>query len=214
MRWLPHEGPPTARRVSRQRLAAALRRAIAALIETDPAPDDLDELSELAEVLAARLEAGPKREFVYGFSESANAGTARYEFDASPLMGPGNPVAPPLVMRWEADRVLGTAVFGQQYEGPPGHVHGGFVAAAFDEVLGMAQSLSGQSGMTGRLVVHYRKPTPLHRELTFEGKVERREGRKVFTTATLRDGEVLCAEAEGLFIQVDFSRLEGIARGE
>ncbi len=198
--------------MSRQRLAAALRRATAALIETDPAPEALDALSELAESLASDLEAGPKREIFYGFAESANAGTPRYEFDASPLMGPGNPVAPPLQMRWEDDRVVGTAVFGQQYEGPPGHVHGGFVAAAFDEVLGMAQSLSGQSGMTGRLVVHYRQPTPLHRELTFEGRVEKREGRKIFTTATLHDGETLCAEAEGLFIQVDFSRLERIAR--
>ncbi|MCA9844896.1 MAG: PaaI family thioesterase [Dehalococcoidia bacterium] len=214
LRWLPHEAPPSARRESRQRMAAALRRAIAALIATDPAPADLDALSELAEKLADRLESGPEREISYGFAESANADTPRFEFDASPLMGPGNPIAPPLQMQWKDDCVVGTAVFGQQYEGPPGHVHGGFVAAAFDEVLGMAQSLSGQSGMTGRLVVHYRKPTPLHRELRFEGRVEKREGRKIFTTATLHDGETLCAEAEGLFIQVDLARLERFARGD
>ena len=38
---------------------------------------------------------------------------------------------------------------GPAYEGPPGCVHGGFIAAAFDEVLGSTQSLSGSPGMTG-----------------------------------------------------------------
>ena len=37
--------------------------------------------------------------------------------------------------------------FGSAYEGPPGCVHGGFVAAAFDEVLGFVQSLGGQPGL-------------------------------------------------------------------
>ena len=34
-----------------------------------------------------------------------------------------------------------TPRFGAAYEGPPGSVHGGIIAAAFDEVLGMTQSL-------------------------------------------------------------------------
>ena len=54
--------------------------------------------------------------------------------------------------------MVGTATFGAAYEGPPGCVHGGFVAAAFDEVLGSTQSLSGEPGMTGRLTVNYRSP--------------------------------------------------------
>jgi hypothetical protein len=32
-------------------------------------------------------------------------------------------------------------------------------------------------------------------------------GRKILTKGTLWHGEVLCAEAEGLFISVDFSKL-------
>jgi hypothetical protein len=42
--------------------------------------------------------------------------------------------------------------------------------------------------------------------------VDRVEGRKIFTSGTLHAGDDLCAEAEGLFISVDFSRLERIAR--
>jgi acyl-coenzyme A thioesterase PaaI-like protein len=83
-------------------------------------------------------------------------------------------------------------------------VHCGFIAAGFDEVLGFAQSLSGQPGMTGRLTVSYRSPTPLRRPLRFTGRVDRVEGRKIFTTAELRvvEDDRLCAEAEGLFISV------------
>ena len=61
--------------------------------------------------------------------------------------------------------IKGTVTFGSAYEGPPGHVHGGYVAAAFDELLGMTQSLGGMPGMTGTLTVRYRRPTPLRTEL-------------------------------------------------
>ena len=212
-RWAPNEAPATGRRATLHELSGALRRSIEALMDSEIPEADLEAAAELAKTLAARLEAAtPAERTLRGFAESATAGAAEFEFDSSPLMGPGNPVAPPLVMRVADDHVEGTAVFGQQYEGPPGHVHGGFVAAAFDEVLGMAQSMSQQPGMTGRLIVHYRRPTPLNRELRFTGQVDRVDGRKIFASGKLYAGEQLCAEAEGLFISVDFSRLERIAR--
>ena len=46
---------------------------------------------------------------------------------------------------------IATVTFGSAYEGPPGCVHGGYVAAAFDEMLGFVQSLGGNPGMTARL---------------------------------------------------------------
>ena len=98
---------------------------------------------------------------------------------------------------------MAEAVFGDAYEGPPGCVHGGFVAGAFDEVLGFTMSFSGLIGMTGRLLVHYRRPTPLHRSLRFEGRVDGVDGRKIHTSATLHVDGVLAAEAEGLFIALD-----------
>ena len=88
------------------------------------------------------------------------------------------------------------------YEGPPGCVHGGFIAAAFDEVLGVAQSLSGNPGMTVNLSVDYRSPTPLEQPLVFRGRIKNIDGRKIWTTGTLHHGEVLCAEASGLFISM------------
>jgi hypothetical protein len=38
--------------------------------------------------------------------------------------------------------------------------------------------------------------------------LDRAEGRKILCTGRLFAGDVLCAEAEGLFITVDFSKLE------
>ncbi len=210
-RWLPEEVPPESQRAALYRLSSAIRRTIEAMMDTDASPAQLDALATEAEQLAEHLEAGPRGRALWGYAESSNSGDADAGFDNSPVIGPANPIAAPLNLRVENDRVLGTAVFGQQYEGPPGHVHGGIVSAAFDELLGMAQSLSGTSGMTGQLVVNYRSPTPLFRELQFVGKVDRVEGRKIYTSATLHDGDTLCAEAEGLFISVDFSRLRTIA---
>ena len=54
--------------------------------------------------------------------------------------------------------------------------------------------------MTGRLPVHYRRPTPLDRELRFEAGIDRVEGRKIITRGELVAGERLCAEAEGIFV--------------
>ena len=100
--------------------------------------------------------------------------------------------------------------FGSAYEGPPGCVHGGFVAAAFDEVLGFVQSLTGQPGFTGTLEVIYRSPTPLHQELHFDGEVARVEGRKIFTTARVCAGDRLCAEAAGIFISANPEKFESL----
>ena len=39
--------------------------------------------------------------------------------------------------------------------------------------------------MTARLIVHYRKPTPLFRELRFRAWVDRVEGRRIMSRAEI-----------------------------
>ncbi len=140
---------------------------------------------------AAALPAGQTYE---GFTEAANAGQATGGlrpgdpewfafFDHSPIIGLANPLSPPVHLDYRADRVIGSVTFGAAYEGPPGCVHGGYVAAVFDELLGATQSLSGDQGMTAHLEVDYRSPTPLGEPLQLEGWFERREGRKICTRA-------------------------------
>ncbi len=87
-------------------------------------------------------------------------------------------------------------------------MHGGFVAAAFDEVLGFVQSTTGQPGMTGTLTIRYRRPTPLDTDLRFEATVQRVDGRKIFAEGRLYAGDVLTAEAEGIFISVDVGKMQ------
>jgi acyl-coenzyme A thioesterase PaaI-like protein len=93
--------------------------------------------------------------------------------------------------------------FTAAHTGPPGSVHGGYVAGAFDEVLGWACAKSGNPAVTGKLTVRYRRPTPLNVRLEFRADWPRVVGKRVHVHATLTaDGE-LTAEADGLFVLVD-----------
>jgi acyl-coenzyme A thioesterase PaaI-like protein len=98
-------------------------------------------------------------------------------------------------------RVLANGQFGDAHEGPPGHVHGGWIALAFDELLGMVTHAAGTPGMTGRLTVRYRRPTPLHTDVVLDGWCERVEGRRCSAAGTLSVGDDVTAEADGLFVQ-------------
>ena len=209
---------PTPRQAELRRVGDALRGLITGVVATEAPIDALEALADDLEQVAGRWLATHPPRTSYSWGEAAPGGDVHAFFDDSPLIGQANPIAPPLELGAEevegggpATTVVGRATFGQQYEGPPGHVHGGFVAAAFDEVLGMAQSLTGRPGMTGTLTIRYRSPTPLRTELSFRGWVERVEGRKIFTSGTLHAGDRLCAEAEAVFITVDFGRIAQLA---
>jgi acyl-coenzyme A thioesterase PaaI-like protein len=194
------------RRAELVRLADGVRSVLHRLVQTGVPVELIAEAADQIEAVAALFAAHPSSSMYEGFAESANAGDPSAFFDHSPMLGRANPLAPPIELWLEDRTMLGRATFGAAYEGPPGCVHGGFIAAAFDEVLGSTQSLSGAPGMTGRLTVHYRSPTPLHTELRFVGRLESVTGRKILTKGELFAGDTLCAEAEGLFISIDPSR--------
>ncbi|MBW2273623.1 MAG: PaaI family thioesterase [Deltaproteobacteria bacterium] len=188
----------------KRRLADAMRLVIERLVPSNAPVEELKIAADGLERYAEALTAHPRLERGLGHAESATSGDVGAFFDQSPLIGLANPLAPPITVGKSGERSAeATVVFGSPYEGPPGSVHGGFVAAAFDEVLGYVQSLSGNPGMTGTLTVRYRKPTPLHTELYFEAEIVKIEGRKIHTQGKVWAGEVLCAEAEGLFISIN-----------
>jgi acyl-coenzyme A thioesterase PaaI-like protein len=203
----PYTEVPPERRAEIRRMAGAVRSVIERFVGTTAPLDVFHGIADELEAIAARLAEYPQEHLFTGFAETGPAGDSLGPYDHSPFMGLSNPLAPPMHLRFDGDRVRGTVTCGSAYEGPPGHVHGGFVAAMFDELLGLAQSVSGAHGMTGRLIIHYRSPTPLHHELTLDGWLERADGRKIVCRGTLHHGDVLCAEAEALFITVDFERL-------
>jgi len=189
----------------RRRLAQATRRIIDELASSTGDAHAFAVARDLVEQ-AAEVLAGDE----HGRSYEGAAEASLVEFQAiafvdySPFIGPLNPLAPPIEVEMHDDRVEGLVTYRGAYEGPPGCVHGGFIAAGFDEVLGFAQALSGRPGMTGRLTVSYRSPTPLHEQVRYVGRIDRVDGRKIFASAELMvaaDGR-LCAEAEGLFISM------------
>jgi acyl-coenzyme A thioesterase PaaI-like protein len=205
-RRLGHVALSPARQEMR-RLAAAARSVIDRLVATTAPVEALTRAADQLEAASAELAGWPQGRVYEGFAEPANAGDPHAFFDHSPLQGAANPLAPPLRLEVAGDTVVGHVRFGAAYEGPPGSVHGGYVAAAFDEVLGMAQSLGGSPGMTGTLTIRYRRPTPLHADLRLEAGLDRQEGRKRFCSGRLLAGDELCAEADGIFVSVDLMRI-------
>jgi len=198
-------------------LAAAVRVLIEEMVATSAPADVFAGLADELRTAAERFSPYPKQHLYDGIREAAiaDADALRHDyegpFDLSPVLGRANPLAAPLHLEVHDDEVSGTATFGSAYEGPPGCVHGGMVAAAFDELLGLVQMLGGNPGMTGRLTIHYRSPTPLHTELSLRGRIDRVEGRKTICSGEIYAGDRLCAQAEGLFVAVDPERFAALA---
>jgi hypothetical protein len=124
-----------------------------------------------------------------------------------PVIGRMSPVAPPVEFAWMDGKSIGRATFGAPYEGPPGCVHGGVLAAVFDQVLNIANLSSGGAGPTARLEIRYRRPTPLRALIVFEGWVERKAGRRVHARGRCLHGEEVTVEAEGVFVLVPVERV-------
>jgi acyl-coenzyme A thioesterase PaaI-like protein len=201
--WQAASQPAEGAWAQKRRLATAMRRVIDRLVTSDAPEDELAVAADRLEAYADRLETHPQGRPYSGFAETANASSVGAFFDASPVIGLANPLAPPLRLAAEGAIITGDVHFGAAYEGPPGCVHGGWVAAAFDEFLGFVMATTGNPGMTGTLKVVYRSPTPLKTDLRFEAGEWRTEGRKTIATGKLFAGDRLCAEAEGIFIAIE-----------
>jgi acyl-coenzyme A thioesterase PaaI-like protein len=133
--------------------------------------------------------------------------------DRSPIAGHANPLAAPLSVAADPDAELvrGEVTFGPAFEGAPGCVHGGFVAAVLDEALGMACIFSGGPGMTGELTTRYLKHTPISQPLRIEARLVSVDGRKIRTAGEVYHGDQVVAEGHGLFIAVDLDKFRQLA---
>lgn len=166
--------------------------------------------------LAAYTTSGP---FAQASLEGAGphsfvAGNLTELFPFSPIIGPLNPVSPPVRFEVQDGVVTGRANWGPAYCGPPNHVHGGVIACAFDELLGAVNVVNDVGAMTGTLTIRYRRPTPLLEEIRMEGRHTGTERRKVFAEGKMWHGDTLLAEAEGIFVSIEGNfRDELMARG-
>jgi acyl-coenzyme A thioesterase PaaI-like protein len=138
---------------------------------------------------------------------SGEAGWA--PFDAPALVGSslrfvsGDPQGNRFRVRYYRDQTSNLQAriwFGPETEGPPGHAHGGAMAAALDEVLGLAAWAAGYPIVVGNLNVSFRCLLPLQQVVTVESEVVSAEGRKVLIHGRICHGEKVFAEAECLCI--------------
>ena len=119
-------------------------------------------------------------------------------------------------IRWyrrAADEALiGKVWWGPGAQGPPGHAHGGSMAAVLDEALGSACWIAGQPAVAAELHTTFHEMLPLERVYTVEAWVERIEGRKIFTRGHIADHEgKRYTSATGLFVSLTVEHFRGLA---
>jgi hypothetical protein len=204
------------RRAAVAELGAELRLLADLVTRTEVGADVLrDSARRLREVAPAL------REHVRGLAEPASVdelmGGVRM---FNPVIGAGNPIAPPLRIEISEDAAEGWCTLGQAYEGPPMYGHGGVSAMLIDQLLGHAAAASGHPGVTTELSVRYRRPVPLDVPLRVWGRVIEIHGRRVSAVGgitTVDEPDVPLVEAEARFVRLRidqagrlFGRLESL----
>lgn len=168
-------GERDARRAAVGQLGDALRELVDAAVLTEVSLDDLAAATASARELAARLRAESRPLTGIAGVDDPEVGERWY----NPVYGPGNPIAAPLRVDVSAEgRVSARITLGKPYEGPPGLVHGGFIATLLDHVLARAARSAGHGGLTAGLTVHYRRPVPLGVPLVLTAELESVDGRR------------------------------------
>lgn len=197
-RWLGNDVAHTEQREHVHRVADTLRTIASELVRVDAEAATTEALlpvQDLAERLRHAVTELPR----VTTTPARAAAPVSFLTERSPVSGAANAVAAPLRIQF-GNPTTAHVVWTEQYEGPAGGVHGGVIAASFDEVLGIAQMASGVVGYTGTLEVRYLSITPLHTLVTIEAGVDDLDGRKLRMWARARADGKVCAEATGLFI--------------
>lgn len=204
----------------------AVRQLITHLRKTKADPALLADVEREAKALSARLaphdHKGPyaQRRLVIGeFGKGPDRDTddpVEY-FQYSPIIGPLNPIAPPVPFKLVGREMHASHAFEPQYNGPPLSVHGGVIAMVFDELLGSLGAILDIGGFTGTLEVIYRSLTPLQQPIRMRSWIDREEGVKIFIKGTMHTTdpggqERLCSESTGIFIRPKKSILANALR--
>ena len=109
-----------------------------------------------------------------------------------------------LEARIEGDLVVSDMQFAPRFQGGPGVVHGGAVAAFFDDLMGFVPVAHLVPAVTARLEIDYRRPIPLGISVRGEAWLTERDGRKLWARAVGVDsaGEIF-VETRALYLAVN-----------
>ncbi len=199
-------------------LADVLRRLIRLSVSTAPPAAETARLTALLAIVADELEThvpdvplprfiAPTTDHPPGDKDVPLGGAMPYDV----VVGPFNPVAPPVVLDFEPPKALGRVVFDVAYEGAPGCVHGAVLAATFDIVLTAANAIEGSVGPTVSLAFRFLRPTLTDVEAVFEGWVTDVTDRRVFSKGRIVQDGIVTVEADGEFAIFNQDRVNRMA---
>ncbi|MEZ5247435.1 MAG: hotdog fold domain-containing protein [Acidimicrobiales bacterium] len=209
--------------VSEEEVVAAIRELGRIAHAVESAPAARGEALALIEAARELLGGGAPRRRWYELAPGDTDSTRARNRELSTFSGTLNPVAPPMTIRAGSlddgrPALIGSVRLDRLREGPPHAVHGGVLAGLFDELLGGGQRLNGgPPGVTGRLTIRYRRPTPLDADLELRVWIHEERGRRVRVRGDCvvvgDDTGRVTADAEAIFLRVDFDQMSEMMRG-
>jgi hypothetical protein len=203
--WLTNTTGVTATAAAPELIEVAdLLRQIAARLVTTTCCDWTGVYTTLVQIVNnIELDAEPSA------SRFAASGVKAYPMGTHPMLGQANPIAPPMTLQLEPEGVLTRVVFGPQYEGYPGSVYGGHVAAAFDAILGIAAAYDGIPVVCENLIVLFDQATPINQPVILRARIHGRQRQSRVDVA----GELTClngvvtVRAEASFRQIQWDNV-------
>lgn len=180
-------------------LGDALRELVDAAVGTEVDPAVLRAVAADLRPMVDLLRERRRRRTQIPVTDDLVTGVRMY----SPVYGHGNPLAPPLTVRYLDDRVVGTCTLGLAYEGPHMFCHGGVSAMLLDQVLGHAVAATKAPGVTVELTTRYRRPVPLEVPLLVWGRATSADAVVVRATGAIclaDDPDTPLVEASAQFV--------------
>jgi acyl-coenzyme A thioesterase PaaI-like protein len=196
-------------------LAGALRDLTDTVLSLEQSSPELEALVQMLRDARQRLAAQAPSDLRPRVGDHAST-EQRVYVDHGYDVGEYNPCFPRYTFAIDGDSDVdegsahGTVEFSVSYEGPPGIVHGGFLAVFFDCVLQQLNCALGLAGKTAELSVRYRRPTPLLTPLVY--RAERVvDDRRITAHAELFLGDDLLCEAHMLAAKGEHAALPAVS---
>jgi acyl-coenzyme A thioesterase PaaI-like protein len=193
---------------ARRRLASSMRVLAERCVSTEVSASVLAEAQGLVEQATALLPLGPTA--AESFSDQSYHEDPAIWIDRGALNGRSNPIAPPMIVTMDGGVARCLLTLEERFVGAPGIVHGGVLAACFDQVCGHCAVANGYPGLTVRLEVRYSKPARVHTELSFEATVTGALGRQATVQSTCSLDGVEVATCRAVFVLLKDSQRDQI----
>lgn len=190
--------------VLRRRIGTALKEITERMIRADMPENVLEEIAAQLESVSARSGEYKRRSqmriYERLFARTATRQDVLDILDYEIFTGLSTPISPPMKLWLDGDLVRGRANLGLTFQGPPGRVHGGVIAAMLDVLMAKTQDISKTMGVTGTLNIRYIKGTPINTDIDMEARILRIDGRKLFCEGRFFVNGEQTVHAEGVWI--------------